>query len=300
VHKNLSSINSTGDKGSAIDSTTNRKKSSTQSQPVAKSWPDPSLRGGDDGSIPCSIEKQTILEFIRSNGSSLLENFHIQGWRWHTKSLIREVGRLHALASRTSLQNAESLREATDYVIGFNLKGLHKIETGLFFPWMRQKLTSTQNKHLSTAFGTVMDELERDRTMVEELGKSICTNVAMACDSRQPETLRKGAIKTVADQSARLQEFARNMAELEDTYLVPAVAAIVPDKEQKTFNTKVLRGLGILDSRLHLVSMYEAVWEDKNNLKEKELFRQAIPSVPQMMIPRWKRKLYAPKTYMLE
>jgi hypothetical protein len=89
------------------------------------------------------------------------------------------------------------------------------------------------------------------------------------------------------------------MMYVEDTFLVPAVGAIVPVREQKSFNNKVLRRLGLLDSRLHLVGMYEAVWEDDNS-KEKELFQQAIPGVSRSMIPRWKRKLYQPKTYMME
>jgi len=205
------------------------------------------------------------------------------------------------LALKSNLQDVKTLQEATEYVIGFNMKGLHKIEADLFFPWMRRQLTSVPaNKDLARSFGVVMDELEMDRVQVAQLGKTISKNVALACDSSRPESLRRGAIETVADQTAKLQLCARNMMDLEDTYLVPAVAALVPEGEQKSFNNKVLRGLGLWDSRLHLVSMYEAVWEDKNNQKEQELFRKAIPSVPQMMIPRWNRKLYSPKTYMLD
>ena len=89
------------------------------------------------------------------------------------------------------------------------------------------------------------------------------------------------------------------MMERENTFLVPAIALIVPESEQKSFNNKVLMSLGILDSRLHLVGMHEAVWKS-NNSKEKELFKRAIPSIPQMMIPRWKRNLYEPRTKVLD
>jgi hypothetical protein len=81
------------------------------------------------------------------------------------------------------------------------------------------------------------------------------------------------------------------MRELEDTYLVPVIAALVPSSEQKAFNDKVIRKLGLLNSRLYLVAMREAVWE-LNNEKERELFKKSIPSLPQRMIPRWKRSLY--------
>jgi hypothetical protein len=216
--------------------------------------------------------------------------------------MIREVGRLQTLALRTNLQGTNDLQEATKYVIGFNLKGLHKIESDLFFPWMRQQLTTSNanTNELSQAFGSVMDELEKDRQRIAQYGRTITHNAAIANDTSNALSTRTGAIQAVADQSAKLEECARSMMETEDTLLVPAVAALVPEREQKSFNNKVLGGLGLWDSRLHLVSMYEAVLVDKDSLKEKALFRKAIPSVPQMMIPRWKRKLYAPKTYMLE
>ena len=89
------------------------------------------------------------------------------------------------------------------------------------------------------------------------------------------------------------------MMERENNLLVPAIAQIVPESEQKKFNNKVLKNLGLLDSRLHLVGMHEAVWES-NIEKEKELFQKAIPSIPQMMIPRWKRNLYQPRTHVLD
>lgn len=259
-----------------------------------------SIRGGEESLLS---EREVIRRYLQSLGTSStsLDNFQIHGWRWHTRSLIREVGRLHTLAAKSSLSGTKQLQEATDYVIDFNLRGLHKVEADLFFPWMRQQLTSRPNdRDVSKAFSAAMTELEEDRLKVAELGRSIRQNADLAGDSRKPREARSNAIQTVADQSAQLQDYARRMMVLEDSCLVPGIAALVPEKEQKSFNNKVLRGLGILDSRLHLVSMYEAVTADENSLKEEKLFQQAIPSVPQMMIPRWKRKLYAPKTYMLE
>jgi hemerythrin-like domain-containing protein len=211
------------------------------------------------------------------------------------------VGRLHKLALKTNPLNVQKLQDATEYVIDFNLRGLHKIETGLFFPWMRQQLTSRpQDKKVSSAFSAVMEELEMERLQVAQLGRVIARNACVAGDTSNSKHTRSAAIEEVADQSAKLEQVVRLMMEVEDEYLVPAVAALVSEKDQKSFSNKVLLGLGLLDSRLHLVSMYEAVEEDTNRATEKELFRKNIPSVPQMMIPRWKRKLYAPKTYMLE
>lgn len=247
--------------------------------------------------------EEEICKFLASKGtapSSLLKQFEIQGWRWHTKSLVRDARRLHSLAMRTNLETVETLKDASDYVVGFNLMGLQKIESPLFFPWMREKLTTNLEKpQLNHAFSTAMDVLESDRRVVARLGKRISQSALAACDTQLSQSLRSSAISDVAKHSEELREVTQKMISLEDSYLAPAIGAVVPTREQKSFNNRVLRKLGILDSRLHLVGMYEAVWEDGDS-NEKELFEQAIPNFSRQMIPRWKRKLYQPKTFMLE
>ena len=256
-------------------------------------------------SSQASSSEKHILNFLsmrrRNFSSSLLENFHIQGWRWHTKSLARDAERLKKLASKTETKDAETLKEACDFVVGFNMMGLHKIESTTFFPWMKEKLTSgfQGNPDLPTAFASTMDTLENYRVEVASLGNTISTKAMIACDADSSESRRSEAIAEVAKQSAELSNLVQRMISIEDTLLVPAIGAIVPTKEQKAFNNKVLMKLGLLDSRLHLVGMYEAVW-DGDDAVEKELFQEAIPGISRKMIPRWKRKLYQPKTYMLE
>lgn len=268
-----------------------------------------SISGGEIESSCASAQEfpyqKRILEFLstrsRNFSSSLLQEFHIQGWRWHTKSLARDAARLQRLASKTEPKNAESLKEACDFVVGFNMMGLHNIEATLFFPWMKDKLTGgiPRNPELSTAFASAMDALENDRVAVATLGNKISRKAMLACDTRATESRRSEAIAEVAKQSAELSNLVERMMSIEDTLLVPAIGAIVPTREQKALNNKVLRKLGLLDSRLHLVGMYEAVWEGDDST-EKELFQEAIPGISRKMIPRWKRKLYQPKTYMME
>ena len=101
----------------------------------------------------------------------------------------------------------------------------------------------------------------------------------------------------VAIKSAQIVESAQTMKDLEDSLLVPTIAQLVSESEQKSFNNKVIKNLGIWDSRLHLVQMHEAV---ANNEAEKKLFEQTIPGIPQMMIPRWKRLLYQPRAGVLD
>mmetsp|Transcript_1335 Transcript_1335/g.3399 ORF Transcript_1335/g.3399 Transcript_1335/m.3399 type:complete len:348 (-) Transcript_1335:1724-2767(-) len=243
-----------------------------------------------------------IRKFLASTlpAPTLLKQFEIQGWRWHTKSLQRDAGRLRRLASLTNIETVEILKDASEYVVGFNLKGLHKIEAPLFFPWMREKLTTSNpgKPELREAFSTAMDVLEKDREAVARLGERISGSVQIACNTQLPEASRSAAISDVVKHSEELQEVTKKMIHLEDSLLAPAIGAQVPTKEQKSFNNKVLRNLGILDSRLHLVGMYEVV-EEGGDPMEKELFERAIPGLTRQLIPRWKRKLYEPKTHML-
>ena len=253
----------------------------------------------------CSQYDEAILKFLdaksRESPSSLLEQFHVHGWRWHTKSLARDAGRLQKLALKTNLNSVGILKDASDFVVGFNMMGLQKVESSLFFPWMREKLTEGFRKRpeLSKDFNNVLDELETDRLTVARLGESISNQVLLACDEKAPEAHRSNAIMDIANQAADLQNLVQRMISIEDTYLVPAIGATVPVREQKSFSNKVLRKLGILDSRLHIVGMFDAICEDSDG-KEMKLFQQEIPGITRKIIPRWKRKLYEPKTYMME
>jgi hypothetical protein len=121
---------------------------------------------------------------------------------------------------------------------------------------------------------------------------------SVASDPSSSELARSEAMRQMSTQSAAIAEYARSMLQREDAILVPGIARIVPEAEQKSFNNQVIRMLGVFDSRMHLVGMHEAVWELENK-KERELFQEAIPSIPQYMIPRWKRTLYEPRVGIL-
>lgn len=103
-------------------------------------------------------------------------------------------------------------------------------------------------------------------------------------------------MQSIAERSAQVAQHTRTMLHIENTLLVPSIARLIPESEQKAFNNQVIRNLGILDSRLHLVGMYEAVAHDPVELA---LFEQTIPSIPRKMIPRWKRLLYDPQAGVL-
>lgn len=124
-------------------------------------------------------EAQIQLYLSSSSSSSAASGvFHVQGWRWHTMSLVLEARRLHQLAVRVleqqqqqdDLSDLTALQTVADYTVNFNLRGLHRIEKDLFFPWVRTKTKTIREKDVVRAFDDVLDQLERDRQRIETLG----------------------------------------------------------------------------------------------------------------------------------
>ena len=274
-----------------------------------------SLHGGDSNSKQSSVSPDEVIQdFLQDCVSDEVEKselrFHIQGWRWHTLSFLRDAGRLERLAkkaygldscesSSTSLP-ASALDEAAEHVINFNLKGLHTVEDELFFPWLKDKLTTSSSAITSVArnaFGEVLKAIESDRRSVAKLAIQVREQARLASSDELDLERRQEAASNVAQMSSALKSRTQEILEREEKLLIPAVAALVPQSEQKSFNSKVIRKLGLLDSRLHLVGMYDAVMEVG---KEEGLFNEVIPMIPRMMIPRWRRNLYEPKAGVLD
>lgn len=232
--------------------------------------------------------------------------FHVLGWKWHTMSLEREAERLHKLArhllneERKDEEVLPALAQAVDYVVGFNMKGLHKIERNLFFPWIRKRVMTELSPTEKVAIGKVLEKLERDQKDMEQLGDRLSKELADQIKNASSQRNKQHQlIESIANQSARIAQHVRSMSELENSLLVPTIAQTVSEKDQKSFNSAVVRNIGILDSRLHLVHMHEAVWA-LNDQKERQLFEETVPAIPRMLIPRWKRLLYEPQAGILD
>lgn len=118
-----------------------------------------------------------ILDFIQEN-RSLDDNFHVQGWRWHTLSLARDARRLGSLATKL-MQNAtidvgdKSLEKAVYHVIEFNMNALHRIENKTFFPWLKTQLASVEDADLAQAFALVVDDVIDKQRLVAEAGSNV-------------------------------------------------------------------------------------------------------------------------------
>ena len=122
-----------------------------------------------------------------------------------------------------------------------------------------------------------------------------------------PGDSHRHALSAIAQMSSSLHSTLRSSYELQERIIVPAVALYVPERDQKSMSFNVLRSLGILDSRLHLVAMRDAIWDQAESNKgittsidERALFNEVIPSIPRSLLPRWKRTLYDPQAGVLD
>jgi hypothetical protein len=278
--------------------------------------PIPTISARTDASA-CNKDnaEKEIQDFLSIESSSPPkgDTFYIQGWRWHTLSLIRDSDRLQKFANsliqkggqqNKSQEKLQSLNQAVDHVIDFNLKGLQRIENDIFFPWLRQKLINEDavGADAKKAFRNVIDGVDCDRKRIDEIASKIRSEVK-ALDNHDSNSITSEMERTfqnLAKLSNSLSEIATSVMEREDRLLVPAVVKVVPPREQKSFNNKVLRNLGIFESRCHLVGMHDAVYDSSyGNKEEQSMFVEQIPSIARMMIERWRTSLYEPKAGML-
>jgi len=202
--------------------------------------------------------------------------------------------------------DAAGLKQAANYLVEFNMKGLHAVETDLFIPWARSKADANLPSHVAAALGIVLDRLDHERRHIQTLGRDLLerasggseARASSSSDSDASSSVSRHALAGISEYAAAIAHKARALLELEDRLLVPTVARAVSESEQKAFNDKVIRKLGLWDSRLHLVGMHEAVSELGND-SDKRLFDTVIPGIPRRMIPRWRRLLYQPRVGVL-
>lgn len=273
------------------------------------------IRGG---AIVNGIDERTIsiiTKFLKKSSQDGQNNdFLIQGWRWHCMSLIRDADRLERLAEHLSSNKEdgdsglEALVSAADYVVNFNMAGLYRIESTMFVKWLRKNLCNVNsnafsdgsNAHAtSTAFGNVIDTIDTQRVHCEKIGKELYEKATAASSSFIATERRQRYLREIVRLSTRLSDELHSMRNLQEMLIVPSISRIVSASEQNSFNNKVLLGLGLLESRIHLVGMHDAVWESGSEI-EKERFQNEIPYVARIMIERWRKNLYFPKAWGLD
>jgi len=315
---------------------------------------------------------------------------------------MRDATRLSRALRNTDREwtDPAALHRAARFVVQFHVRGLHRIETQIFFPWLRRELPyyyhydyqyqedegrrrrdepapNNNNKkdgnkaslfrpqqqqqqkrpklpdprQFRRALNTVVSQLESQQESIRQLGVQLMSTMSTLTETnalpRQTSRRRRRRRRTnnnnrgtsssstatprllsyeqqevlwstAADQSAQIAQRTRDMLTLESQVLIPLLSQLVPTDVQHELNQKVIAELGLWDSRLHLVSMHQVVYDtdgigsgnrnDKSNDShhpwvapaERQLFSKTIPKLAQRMIPRWKRLLYDPQMSVLE
>lgn len=111
--------------------------------------------------------------------------FIIQGWRWHTKSLLRDLDRFtkiiqksqensFPIGSKEADARNTKLMKCYDFVFGFNWKSLIRVERDIFFPWLQDILPESSKRLIST----IIAKHARINELIIEVG-----NACSSCDA---------------------------------------------------------------------------------------------------------------------
>jgi hypothetical protein len=167
-------------------------------------------------------------------------------------------------------------------VCNFSWRGLLKIEGEIFFPWLSGILPTD----MATTLINVLYKKHADiRTLSGKLA-SLCSSYS---DESELEHI-----------SACLSEMLRCAASIEriqEDVFVPFVSAYVYKGEQERFNKRVIAKLGLIESQIHLVSMFDAI---EALPTERRMFERQIPRIAQSLIPMWRKRLHNPRSRCLE
>lgn len=278
------------------------------------------------------VESEHVSTLLESGIIPMAERqFLVNGWRWHTMSVIRDLSRFRAVLTnlRTAfkekhkdslsrgmgeeqlieLQVKQTMKviSCVKFVIGFNWKALMGVETKLFFPWLQDFLPKDVANMLKD-FGTEHDYIKKQWAILENR----CEGFLGELESRRElkdglnqMTQERGTLLflehlaflyQIDEMLVDLQQAALRVQSLQQGVFVPLVAAYVKTHDQERFNNKVVSSLGLLDSQVHLVSMFDAIAHDAN---EKALWKSQIPKIARSVLPLWRKRLYAPKANCL-
>eukprot|EP01041_Mallomonas_annulata_P011840 gene11840-24821_t len=212
--------------------------------------------------------------------------FVINGWRWHTFSVLRDIKRFSNKVREEvkKIPPEINLVSCHQHVCGFNWKALMRVERELFFPWLEELLPiSTRD---------LMSDVRNRHLEAQRLSKDLL----LLCE-RYDQTGVKSHLSSMLTTLDQMYDCALSIQQIQETTFVPYVSAYVSEKDQWKFNRKVIPYLGLLDSQIHLVGMAEAI---KGMPEEESRLRTQIPRVAQAMMSIWKKRFYLPRTKCLE
>ena len=262
--------------------------------------------------------------------------FVVNGWRWHTMSVLRDLSRFRAIVGSLQTKFKENHKKSLEgqieeeellalqmkqiakvvtcfeFVCGFNWKALIRVETKIFFPWLRELLPKnveyllsdygTEHEYIEKQFALLHDRCEAYKTRLAKNGSvSNSNNNSKGGDDAEGKATRQAVmflehlafLYQVDEMLVDMQQSALRSQALQPGVFVPVVAAYVETRTQEVFNKKVVSNLGLLDSQIHLVSMCDAIQYDS---VESKLYKLQIPKIARSVLPLWRKRLYWPRT----
>eukprot|EP00599_Poterioochromonas_sp_BG-1_P010390 CAMPEP_0173137576 /NCGR_PEP_ID=MMETSP1105-20130129/3167_1 /TAXON_ID=2985 /ORGANISM="Ochromonas sp., Strain BG-1" /LENGTH=266 /DNA_ID=CAMNT_0014049987 /DNA_START=125 /DNA_END=925 /DNA_ORIENTATION=+ len=217
----------------------------------------------------------------------------INGWRWHTLSVIEDLRRFIEVIKTASAKSPEEMEETMkkiqgcyQFIFKFNWSALINVERRVFFPWLEDVLPAVAKAYVKK-ISSIHDKIELH-------GEKLASQLTLIFNEQE---LNPEVSSDVIGTLEQMIECAEQIQSIQEEVLVPLISSHISKKDQERFNRKVINGLGIINSQVHLVSMYEAV---KNNPKEFAEFQKQIPKIAQYTIPYWKRYLYDPRANALD
>lgn len=247
-----------------------------------------SLSTSDRGLVSIDDELDS---YIRKGPVTMAERcFLINGWRWHTASLLRDLRRFSCKAKEEEKQGnsgfigRDSLLKCYEFVCDFSFNGLCRIEREIFFPWMDRILPTFSLRYLS------------DVKQTQESARTISNDLRMLCTKRVTD-LDHSILAQIIDKVDQLESCVLSMQSIQTKVFIPVISAYVSKGEQMRFNRRVIMCLGPLEAQIHLVGMAETI---RGLPEEEKLLRSQIPTIAQAMLPLWKRQFYLPKAKCLE
>jgi hypothetical protein len=234
--------------------------------------------------VATSSSRNLEFNIILDNGPIPIKDrmFLINGWRWHTISVLRDLERFRSLSKHSKTLDSDRLIKCYDHVFGFNWNALMRVEKDIFFPWLTDILPPSSQDLIVN----IVQKHDSIYSLSKKL-KSLCSS---------PEVFHKNeaVIHKILNE---LHDCALTIQNTQENYLVPYISAYISKKEQNKFNRKVLSSLGLLNSQIHLVSMFEAI---KDKPQEMKIFNNQMPSVARALIPVWRSNFYSPRTSCFE
>ena len=161
---------------------------------------DQSVCSANDDAIAFAHLNQQGQEQLHPDG---VGSYHLHGWRWHGMAVLREIKLLQTLlqqeashdddeTTKQSLPPTSSKRachfnvisSVANYSIGFNLKGLHHIESTIFFPWLALQFeTRIQDQTTRDAFQRILDTMQEYQEQIHQQGQIVVRVLDTYCDA---------------------------------------------------------------------------------------------------------------------